>query len=366
MIQCQLKLRLSGVQGKLLIHWLWHLTGVYNWAIRKIELDAKDKIYPSKFDLFNLVSGHGCRVGVPSHVLQGTVKQAHQAWQRCFKKIAKKPHFKGNRRKLNSIPFPDPFKPIVGNHIFILGLGNVHFHKQNIPEGKIKCGRIVKRASGWYLCLFIDTERKPITRISKGMVGIDPGFKSLLTTSDGEIIGHPKELEAGALRLAQVQRGRNTKLVARLHERMANQRKDRNHKLSLRLVQENSFIAFSKDNLKGMSAKFGKSVASSSHYQLRQMLKYKSRIGGTEYVEVDSKFSTKTCSVCGTLSGPTGWSGLKVRQWCCTECGTLHDRDVNAARNTLIAGAGNGPRGMTHLRNGSSSENPSIFKTGEL
>ena len=74
--------------------------------------------------------------------------------------------------------------------------------------------------------------------------------------------------------------------------------------------------------------------------KLRQMLSYKSRAGGTEYIEVDSKFSTKTCSNCGSLSGPTGWAGLSVRQWRCTDCGSLHDRDVNAARNTLHAAAG--------------------------
>ena len=73
------------------------------------------------------------------------------------------------------------------------------------------------------------------------------------------------------------------------------------------------------------------------------MLSYKSKSrtdGLGVFVEVDSKFSTMRCSVCLALTGPTGWSGLAVRQWRCTECGTLHDRDVNAARNTLFAAAG--------------------------
>ena len=70
------------------------------------------------------------------------------------------------------------------------------------------------------------------------------------------------------------------------------------------------------------------------------MLSYKSRSGGTDYVETDSKFSTMTCHVCGCRCGPTGWDGLKVRQWRCTDCGSLHDRDINAARNTLLAGLG--------------------------
>jgi len=70
------------------------------------------------------------------------------------------------------------------------------------------------------------------------------------------------------------------------------------------------------------------------------MLKYKSSLCGTEYIEVGSKGSTLTCSDCGARSGPTGFTGLSVREWVCTSCGVIHDRDVNAAINTLIVGLG--------------------------
>lgn len=340
MIQAQLKLRPNRKQEAVLTEWLWNLTGVWNWAVRKIALDAKDKIYYSAKDFQNLLANHGEKMEIPSHTLQGILSQAHSAWTRCFKKIAKKPRLKGMRNKLNSIPFPDPIKPPKDKHIGIPGLGKLRFHKQDLPEGEIKCGRIVKRASGWYLCLFIATDREAIERVADGQLGIDPGFKSLLTMSDGEVLDHPRELEAIEHRLAQAQRGHHKVLAARLQERRANRVKDRNHKLSLRLVRENSFIAFSGDHHKGVANKFGKSVSSSSHYQLRQMIAYKSRAGGTEYVEPDAKFSTMTCSACGSRSGPTGWDGLAVRQWRCSDCGSLHDRDVNAARNTLLAGLG--------------------------
>ena len=353
MIQAQLKLRLNNVQEARLVGWLWNLTSVWNWAIRKIELDAKDKIYYTPKDFQNLLANHGEKLKIPSHTLQGILLQAHTGWARCFKKLAKKPRFKGVRNKLNSVPFPDPIKPPKGNHIGVPGLGTVRFHKQELPEGKIKCGRVVRRASGWYLCLFMATDREPIERKDCGKVGIDPGFRHLLTIAalDGqwEKVEHPRELEATEHRLAQAQRGYNKVLTARLHEHRVNQVKDRNHKLSLRLVQENVIIRFSGDNHKGVAKKFGKSVSSSSHYQLRQMLAYKSRSGGTQYDEPDAKFSTKTCSDCGSLSGPTGWSGLAVRQWRCSDCGSLHDRDVNAARNTLFAGAGTAHEEACHV-----------------
>ncbi|MCK9520598.1 MAG: transposase [Dehalococcoidia bacterium] len=340
MIQHQLKLRPNAKLEKQLDEWLWILTGVYNWAIRKIENDAADKIYYSPKRFQNLLAGHSKKVGVPSHVIQGTLSVAYTAWQRCFRKIAGKPKLKGARRPLNNIPFPDPISAPDGNYIGLLGLGRVRFNKQRLPEGRIKCGRLVKKASGWHLCLFIDAEPNQIIRTGQGEIGIDPGFKDLLTLSTGEKIEHPRELEAAAKRLAQAQRGKNKKLAARISERVANRRKDRNHKLSRRLVAENTKIIFSADSHKIVAKKFGKSVSSSGHAQLRSMLKYKSLTGGTQYIEVSPKNSTRTCSACGCLSGPTRLKGLKVRHWVCSMCGTSHDRDINAAVNTLSAGAG--------------------------
>ena len=340
MLQTQLKLRLNVTQETLLNGWLFMLTGVWNWAVRKIENDAKGEIYYSGQTFQNLLAGHGQKIGIPSHTLQGILLMAHTAWIRCFKKLGGQPRLKGMRNKLNSIPFPDPLRAIEDNRVKLPGIGSLRFHGQDIPAGKIKCGRLVKRASGWYLCLFIDAERTPIEVTGRGMIGIDPGFIDLLTLSDGEKVAHPKELQQSLIRLGQAQRGINRKLTARLHERISNQRKNRNHKLSLRLVQENAVIVFSKDNIKGMAPMFGKSVASSAHAQLRTMLAYKSHAGGTQYVEVDSRNSTRICSACGCLSGPTGLAGLKVRTWACSECGTHHDRDINAAINTLIAGVG--------------------------
>jgi len=339
-IQTQLKLRMCKTQEKTAESWLPILGSVFNFAVRKVELNAKDKIYFSKNDFQNLLANHGERLEIPSHTLQGVLCTVHDAWKRCFKKIAGKPRLKGMRNKLTSIPFPDPIKAPKGNRITLPSLGSVRFYKMDIPDGKIKCGRMVKRASGWYLCLFIDAEPKKIERTGYGEIGIDSGFSNLLTTSDGEIIEHPRELEASAERLAQAQRGHDKHLAARIQERVANRKKDRNHKITTRLVSENVLIVWSKDNHKGIAKKFGKSVASSAHAQIRGMLSYKSPTSGTTFVEAASKDSTKTCNECGKPTGPTGLAGLSVRSWVCRDCGASHDRDVNAAINTLNIGAG--------------------------
>ena len=106
MIQRQLKLRLTSKQESQLTAWLWHLTGVWNWAIRKLELDARDRVYYSPKAFHNLLAGHSTKLGIPSHTLQGTLTTAYTARLRWRKKLAKRPKLKGQRNQLTSIPFP--------------------------------------------------------------------------------------------------------------------------------------------------------------------------------------------------------------------------------------------------------------------
>lgn len=339
MIQSQVKLKLNETQEKQLIGWLVNLTGIWNWAVRKIELNAKDKIYFSKNEFQNILANHSKTLGIPSHTIQGILLDVHMAWTRCFKRLAKKPRLKSIRRPLNSISFVDPIK-ITGNKVHIPGVGKLKFYKQYIPEGKLKRGRICKRASGWYLCLSVDAKPKAIVKVGSGQIGIDPGFKDLLTFDSGEKMPHPKEFMVAEKRLGQAQRGNRKKLVSRLHERIKNKRKDRNHKLSKKLVSENNTICFLHDNHRAVAKKFGKSVADSGHGRLRKMMEYKCLTGDTKLIFPDNRNSTKTCSTCLSLTGPTGLAGLKVREWDCCVCGTHHDRDTNSARNALILGVG--------------------------
>ena len=340
MIVRTVKLRLNKPQEVQLNSWLSILTSVYNWGLRKIELNAKDKIYFGKMDFQNLLADHGKKLDIPSHTIQGTLLQAHNAWARCFKRLAKRPRLKGIRNRLNSIPFPDPLNAPKDGRFSIPGLGKVRFHKQNLPDAKIKCGRIVKRASGWYLCLWIDTEHKFDVIETDKAVGIDPGFDTLLTLSDGIKIENPRELRKGAKRLAQAQRGKNKKLTARLQERQSNRRSDRNHKISRWLVENYKIICYSDDNFKSMARRLGKSVSEASLGNLTSMIDYKGRTGGREVIKVDSRNTTKTCSACGALTGPTGLSGLAVRHWECSACGAVHDRDINSALIVLNVGLG--------------------------
>jgi len=342
MIIRELKLRLTTKQKRLLNQWLFNLTGVYNWAIRKIELNAQNGVYFSKFDFANSLPKHSRTLEVPSHTVQGILNQAYTTWQRCFKKISKQPKLKSVRNKLNSIPFPDPIPSnrLKDRLIRIPRLGWVKFYKQKLPDGIIKNARIIKRASGWYLQLTIDTNYKFPVKKTSAKVGIDTGFKYLAVLSDGIKISNKRHLVKGQKRLAQAQRGKRKKLTARLHERIKFRRRDHNHKVSRYIVEDYSEIYITNDNLKGQSKIFGKSISDAGISQLRQFIIYKSDIHSRKCSLVDSKYTTMTCSICGAKTGPSGLSKLVVRNWECSACGAQLDRDLNAAKVILYSGLG--------------------------
>jgi transposase len=342
MITRELKLKPNKKQTAKLEEWLWILTGVFNFAVRKIELNANNKKYFKKNDFGNLLAGHSEKLGVPSHTIQAVLMTAFNAWKKCFRKQARKPHLKSVRRKLRSIPFPDLFnrKYITNNHIKLQIFGEIKYFKQDVPDGQIKNLRLVRKASGWYCQLTIDTDHIFPVKDTTKTVGIDTGFKTLATLSDGTKFDNQRMFVQSQTRLAKAQRGKNRKLTARLNERIKNRRRDYNHKVSRQIVENYQEIYITNDNLRGQAVVFGKSVSDAGISQLRLYLLYKGDKHGRVVKLVDSRNSTRTCSNCGCRSGPTGLDELDARFWVCIRCGTKHDRDINAAVITLKVGSG--------------------------
>ena len=344
MLARHLKLKTNRHTRQKLDKTLWHLTGCYNWAVKTIAR-RKDAGEPySEFDIFNLLSGHSKKTGVSSAALQGAAHQAFVSWQRCWALGAGRPRLKGRTNRLNSLCFRGDCRLNTDeNCIKIPGFGRMRYHQftGGLPAGKTASQvTVIKKPSGWYaVVLFSEAQHQQVVLASTTQIGIDTGFKNLITTSQGEVFEHPRELEARAKQLAKVQRGGGRKRAARLQEKIANQRKDRNHKISHDIVRDNKEIFITNDNLRGQARRFGKSVASSGLGQLRNFIIYKGSSCGRKVELVASKFTTQTCSSCGTLTGPQGWSGLNIRSWVCAACGAAHDRDVNAAINVLKTGA---------------------------
>jgi IS605 OrfB family transposase len=152
----------------------------------------------------------------------------------------------------------------------------------------------------------------------------------------------PKFYRKSEERLATVQRARKTRRARAIHAKIANRRKDFLHKASAKLAEEYGLIFVGDVSPSKLAqTKMAKSVHDAGWSRFREMLAWKLRLrGGGMLLEVSEHLTTQTCSKCGRLpsSRPTGIAGLGIREWTCDDCGTAHDRDVNAAKNILRCG----------------------------
>jgi putative transposase len=206
-------------------------------------------------------------------------------------------------------------------------------------------------ASGrWFVSLLVEDRTVKALPQTDKVVGIDTGITSLIATSDGEKIANPKHFKRLRYKLRQAQKvlsrrvkGSNNRekarvAVARIQAAIADARKDFLHKLTTRLVRENQTIAVEDLAVKNMlkNHKLAQAIADASWAELIRQLEYKCQWYGRTLVKIDRWFpSSKRCGKCGHVVDKLP---LDVREWVCPECGTHHDRDINAANNILAAG----------------------------
>ncbi|MET8130806.1 RNA-guided endonuclease TnpB family protein [Streptomyces sp. NPDC005251] len=203
-------------------------------------------------------------------------------------------------------------------------------------------------AGRWFVSLLCDDTITPAPAPPHA-VGLDAGITSLVTLSTGEKIINPRHERRDRARLAKAQRELSRKTrgsanrakarrkVAKVHARIADRRRDHLHKLTTRLVRENQTVVIEDLTVRNMVKNRGlaRAVSDAAWRDLRTMLEYKCAWYGRELVVIDRWFpSSKLCGNCGTIRAKMP---LNVRAWTC-ECGTVHDRDVNAAQNILAAG----------------------------
>jgi len=346
MLVREVKLKPTAKQTKAIDTALWQMVSVYNTALAKCFIRLRAGHIPTPFDLIAMFTGHGKKAGLNQNAIQMccySVREAFDRWlhQDNSGKRLGKPRKKSARNKITTIIYGQASRVThpKDRRVNVPGFGKIRCSGNEIPAGKVMGGRLVRRASGYYFQFVVDIVHTQELVSDAPAVGIDPGFSSLLTLSDGRKFENPRELRKTAARLAQAQRGKNKKLVARIHERLQRQRKDRNHKISHDVVKNYAEIYASKDSFKGMQTLFGKSVTEASLGSLLAMIAYKSQSCGRQFRWVNSRNTTRTCSACYSLAGPTGLSMLAVRTWGCG-CGAQHDRDINAAQVILRSGQG--------------------------
>jgi len=281
---------------------------------------------------------------VYSQVLQNTLKRVDRSFQNMFKG-AGYPRFQG-RNRYNSFTYPGSgFKTDDGKlNLSKIGLIKVIFHRE--IEGKIKTCTIKKDVDQWYATFSceIDAPVVPVGTIGrKESIGIDVGLTSLLTLSNGKQIEPPEYLRASEKRLSREQihlskkklrsKNRNDQriIVAKVHRKTRNQRKDFAHKTSRTLVNEYNHIVFEDLQIQNMMSNhhLAKSISDAGWYQLMNLTKYKAEYAGKLVELVNPNGTSQTCSQCGN-SVP---KKLSVRVHSCPHCGLVLDRDHNAAIN---------------------------------
>ena len=303
----------------------------------RYKAGAPKRKWATHFDLAKLCNGVGEELGL----IQGSVRDVCRQYATSRDKAHHSLKFRssfGAKRALGWVPFQQAGRFVEGNSVVYNRKRYRFFEgKRPVPE-TAKGGMFVEDALGrWWVCFVVEVaDRQPV---GNGEVGIDLGLKSLATMSDGQIIEAPRVYRSYEEKLAVAQRAGHKNQARRIHAKIANCRKDFLHKVTTKLAGQNALIAVGNVNSKQLAqTSMAKSVLDAGWSAFRQMLAYKS----PGYVEVDEKFTTQTCSTCGTLpsSRPKGIAGLGVREWVCSSCGESHDRDVNAARNILSLARG--------------------------
>jgi putative transposase len=282
--------------------------------------------------------------------LQAVHRNVETSFKNFFRKKANFPKFKSKKNSLQSFRVPQKYEIKQSeNKIKLPKIGVVKTIISKIPKGVLKAATISATKTGkYYISVLVDDglkEPEPTPFDSSNTIGIDVGLTSFLVTSAGLKEDNPRYLKNSLARLKHLQRlvsrkakGSNNQKkavlkVAKLHERISNQRSDFLHKQSYKIVSENQAIAVETLNISGMlkNHKLARSISDIGWSEFFRQLEYKSKWYGKTLLKIGMfEPSTKMCSDCGYINKDLT---LEDRKWVCPKCSVFHDRDINAATN---------------------------------
>lgn len=287
---------------------------------------------------------------VSSVPLQQCLRHQQRAFKNFFEGHAKYPRFKSKRHRQSAEYTRSAFKYRDGQLFLAKCKTPLNIRWSRELPGEPSTVTVSRDSAGRYfvscLCEF-EPEALPVT---PKMVGIDLGLKDLFVTSDGHRVGNPRHTATYAARLAKAQRRLSKKKlgsanrakarrkVARIHAKISDCRKDRLHKLSRKIVNDNQVICVESLKVKNMlrNRSLAKSISDVGWGEFVRQLEYKAAWAGRQLSAIDQWYpSSKRCSDCGYVMPAMP---LQIRAWTCPECASEHDRDVNAAVNIKAAG----------------------------
>ncbi|MFG1778556.1 RNA-guided endonuclease InsQ/TnpB family protein [Micromonospora sp. NPDC049048] len=288
---------------------------------------------------------------VSSVPLQQCLRHLQVAFTNFFAKRARYPSFKSKKKSRRSAEYTTSGFRYRDGRLTLAKMTEPLdiVWSRPLPEGAKPSTVTVSQdtAGRWFVSLLCDDRIEQVP--TSGMVGVDAGLDSLLTLSTGEKVVNPKHERRDRAALARAQRNLSKKEkgsanrdkarlnLARVHARITDRRRDHLHKLTTRLVRENQTIVIEDLTVRNMvkNRSLARAISDAAWRQFRTLLEYRADWNGRNLVVVDRWFpSSKLCSACGALAERMP---LNVRSWTC-RCGTVHDRDVNAARNILAEG----------------------------
>ena len=339
-----LRLRIKDKHARVLSAMAREVNQVWNFCNETSRRAIRERHqWLSGYDLQKLTNGYSKCDGI--HIGSPTVQQVCEDYAKARKQFKKAKlrwrvsNPQSSKYSLGWIPFKARALQYKAGQIAFAGQKFSLWDSYGLADYELRAGSFSEDSRGrWYLNVVVKVQAKGSSATAS--VGIDLGLKEVAVASNGQRIEGRfyRKLEAD---LGIAQRAHKKRRVKSIHAKIANQRKDALHKFSTALVRENAAI-FVGDvaSSKLVKTKMAKSTLDAGWASLKTMLEYKSHQAGIVFEVVNESYTTQSCSCCGAIpaSSPKGRAGLGIREWVCSDCGAVHDRDVNAARNILAAG----------------------------